>query len=353
MTISCPKCGHQGKVDPSKIPPQGAKAKCPKCQSGFLIRKPAEQQPATPAAPPAAREPAPSAPADPAPVPPSPQPEEPRVTEPAPQATVPSSPEPSLGFAEDEPALASGGGLSLKAPSPEAVAAKDVACTGCLKLFKEDEVSRVGDRVLCQSCQESMQAKAQVPSASGARPPYGIPFKKPSLDFAGFWIRVGAYAVDAVILALVWHFALSPIFIKIGSSMMAESTAPLTMSQDPSLSEAEQMEEMMNQMANAFGQMSEKMAVWVWAVQLVGIILVAGYFTFLEGGPGQTVGKKALGLRVVTPEGERVGYLKAFARFIGKIISTVILGIGFLLAAFDSEKRTLHDRMCDTRVIRV
>jgi len=248
--------------------------------------------------------------------------------------------------------------LSLQAPTPEAAAAKDVACTGCLKLFKEEEIAVVGDRALCQSCQESFQTKGQAPSAPSARPSYGMPAKKPRMEYGGFWVRVGAYGVDAVILVLIWHFVLSPVFMKLASKMMTDTVVPITMTApqdqtftDPSQME-DQMEEMMNQMQNSMNQMQSKMIIWVWAVQLVGVLLVAGYFIILEGGPGQTLGKKALGLRVVTPEGDQIGYLKAFVRHIGKVISGMILCIGFVMAAFDDEKRTLHDRIVDTRVVK-
>jgi len=283
-----------------------------------------------------------------------PQPPEPRAPEP--EAPALSAPEPSLGFAGDDPAPApvpaTDEGLSLQGPSAAAVAAKDVACAGCLKLFKEDEISIVGDRALCRSCQESFQSKAQTPSTAGARPSYGTPAKKQRLDYAGFWVRTGAYIIDAVILLLIWHFALSPVLMKVATSMMSDTAVDMSIPQDPSLSPEEQMQAMMNQMASSMEQMSDKMVVWVWAVQVVGMLLMVGYFVILEGGPGQTIGKKALNLRVVTADGDRIGYLRAFARYIGRGIGFLILGIGLIMAAFDGEKRALHDRMCGTRVIR-
>ena len=99
-------------------------------------------------------------------------------------------------------------------------------------------------------------------------------------------------------------------------------------------------------------QMQSKMLIWVYSVNLAGLLLMAGYFIVLEGRSGQTLGKKALNLRVVTPDGDRIGYIKAFVRYVGKVVSWIILGIGFIMAAFDGEKRALHDRMCETRVVR-
>ena len=161
------------------------------------------------------------------------------------------------------------------------------------------------------------------------------------MEYGGFWIRVGAYLIDGFLLGLIFWFIISPIFMKMFSGMF--SSLPMM---DPStMTEA--------QMQAVFADAASRMMKMVWLTQIINMALMGGYFIILEGGPGQTLGKKALGLRVVTPEGERIGYLKAFARYIGRIISGVILGIGFIMAAFDDEKRTLHDRMCDTRVVRV
>jgi len=353
MVITCPTCGHRGNVDPARIPAQGARAKCPKCQNAFLIQRPSEEPSPPPAAPSDA-----AGPAFAQTQPPAISPSEPDTGMPTPlpgtsvpagsqtPSPVPKPPqhEPPLGFAGNEPGTGTGadGGLSLQEPSPgQGAAARDVACTGCLKLFKEEEVSRVGERNLCKSCQEAFQSKAQTPSAARTVPSYGLGSKKIRLDFAGFWIRVGAYLVDGVLLALIFWFIVSPIFMKMFSGMFSSLPAL-----DPSTMDQAQMQAVI-------AEMSGKMMRAVWITNLVNMVLMGGYFILLEGGPGQTLGKKALGLRVVTPEGDRIGYLKAFARYVGKIISGAILGIGFIMAAFDDEKRTLHDRMCDTRVVKV
>jgi uncharacterized RDD family membrane protein YckC len=75
------------------------------------------------------------------------------------------------------------------------------------------------------------------------------------------------------------------------------------------------------------------------------------YETVLIGKYGATLGKMACKIKVVTAEGGRVSYLLAFGRYFAKILSAMILMIGYLMAAFDDEKRALHDRICNTRVI--
>ena len=65
-----------------------------------------------------------------------------------------------------------------------------------------------------------------------------------------------------------------------------------------------------------------------------------------------TPGKMALGLKVITADGSRLSYLRCVGRFFGEIVSGLILNIGYIIAAFDSEKRALHDHMCATRVVK-
>ena len=86
---------------------------------------------------------------------------------------------------------------------------------------------------------------------------------------------------------------------------------------------------------------------------LAGFGVRAAYFIYFIGKSGQTPGKKVCRIRVVNADGSQVTYGKATGRFFGYILSSLILCIGFLMAAWDDEKRALHDRICDTRVIKV
>lgn len=65
-----------------------------------------------------------------------------------------------------------------------------------------------------------------------------------------------------------------------------------------------------------------------------------------------TPGKMALGLKIVCADGSPLGHGRIIGRYFAEILSGLILGIGYIMAAFDDEKRTLHDRICDTRVIK-
>lgn len=67
---------------------------------------------------------------------------------------------------------------------------------------------------------------------------------------------------------------------------------------------------------------------------------------------GATPGKMLFGLVVVDAGGQPIGGMKAWARSMAEFLSLGLLYVGYLVAASDIEKRTLHDRICGTRVIR-
>jgi len=56
-------------------------------------------------------------------------------------------------------------------------------------------------------------------------------------------------------------------------------------------------------------------------------------------------------IRVVTADGGRVSYARSFGRYFAKLLSGFTCMIGYIIAFFDDQKRTLHDRICDTRVV--
>lgn len=138
------------------------------------------------------------------------------------------------------------------------------------------------------------------------------------LRYAGFWIRFVAVLIDGVIISIVnLLVGLIPTLALIEPS---GGTGPLFI-----------------------------IGTVLSVVLQYGVLI--GYETYMIGRHGATLGKMAMKIRVVMPDGGKVSYLRAFARYFAKILSSVILLIGYILAAFDSQKRALHDSICNTRVV--
>jgi uncharacterized RDD family membrane protein YckC len=90
-------------------------------------------------------------------------------------------------------------------------------------------------------------------------------------------------------------------------------------------------------------------APWI-AAWLVGVGLA--YAAFFTGTTGQTLGKIAIGLRVVDSANRPPSYGRAFVRASVGLLGVALAGAGLLPLLLDPARRTLHDRLFRTRVIR-
>jgi len=86
-------------------------------------------------------------------------------------------------------------------------------------------------------------------------------------------------------------------------------------------------------------------------------LLDGGYLATFVAAGGQTIGKMAAGTRVVpadpaAPAWERVSFGQAAVRAVGYLVSLLPAGLGFVPALVGRERRAVHDRLADTRVVR-
>ena len=176
-------------------------------------------------------------------------------------------------------------------PTVHVTAAK---CVECGRTFPTEEMIWHRDVFVCANCKPRFVQKL----AEGAE------IRVSRLHYAGFWRRVAAALIDGLIFIVI-NFLMTLLGLPLG------------------------------------------------AVAGVFLPYVAGalYETLLIGAYGATVGKTVCKIRVVTADGGRVSYGRAAGRYFAKILSAFTLLIGYIIAAFDDERRTLHDRICDTRVI--
>ncbi len=80
----------------------------------------------------------------------------------------------------------------------------------------------------------------------------------------------------------------------------------------------------------------------------------AAYFTYFwsAAGKGQTLGSRALNIRVVKTDGSYLDYFGAFLRYVGFVISCVVFFIGVIWVAFDAQKQGWHDKIAGTYVVK-
>jgi uncharacterized RDD family membrane protein YckC len=134
--------------------------------------------------------------------------------------------------------------------------------------------------------------------------------------FAGFWWRVLAFVIDNFILMIGGGIAgaiLGIALVGIGADKAA--IQPIV---------------------------SFLAIIWSWL-----------YFALFENSQLRaTLGKKACGLLVTNEHGERISFGRATGRYFAKIISGLIIGIGFMMAGWTRRKQALHDLICDTLVVR-
>lgn len=84
---------------------------------------------------------------------------------------------------------------------------------------------------------------------------------------------------------------------------------------------------------------------------LIGI----AYYTYFEGGlRGQTPGKSAMGIRVISfADGGPIGPGRAFIRYVGRIVSAIPIYLGYLWMLWDRENQTWHDKFAGSVVVPV
>ncbi|MDO8544319.1 MAG: RDD family protein [Opitutaceae bacterium] len=86
--------------------------------------------------------------------------------------------------------------------------------------------------------------------------------------------------------------------------------------------------------------------------QLISLAIGISYEVFFIRKYDATPGKMALGLKLLRVDGSKLSVGRVIGRYFSHIISALPLMIGYIMAGFDEEKRALHDRICDTRVIK-
>lgn len=83
----------------------------------------------------------------------------------------------------------------------------------------------------------------------------------------------------------------------------------------------------------------------------ISLVINIAYYAYFESSEKQaTFGKQAMGLVVTDMNGNRISLMNAVGRYFAKIISGIILFIGYIMQAFDAKGQALHDKIAGTMV---
>jgi len=141
-----------------------------------------------------------------------------------------------------------------------------------------------------------------------------------NLQYAGFWRRFAAYLIDGIVIAFALVQFRSFLYIQLAQSVTL-----------------------------GFETLNQYLA---GAVSVMSLLFTWVYYSGMESSPLQaTIGKLAVGLYVTDLQDQRVSFGRATGRHFGKILSGLILGIGYLMAGFTERKQALHDRLAGCLVL--
>ena len=133
-----------------------------------------------------------------------------------------------------------------------------------------------------------------------------------TVRYVGFWRRFVAWLIDAIILVII---------------SVVKNYYPFPMSWETLVLHTK---------------------VTLIADFIIPIIYAIGFWTWR----GQTPGKMIMRVRIIKTDGSPIGIGRAILRYVGYVMSAIIICIGYLMIAWDGRKQGLHDKIAGTVVIR-
>lgn len=186
-------------------------------------------------------------------------------------------------------------------------------CAECGRVFPSSELVTIGQTTICASCKPiHLQRLREGGRALGV------------VRYGGFWVRFVARMIDGFAVGIVgWIFQIPLLFL------LPTTFRP---GQDP------------------MAMLPRTLAI-IGITTLLNMALVVAYEVYFLSTRGATPGKMVFGMKVVRADGTGISKGLAAGRYFASLVSMLTLYIGYIMAGFDDEKRALHDRICDTRVI--
>lgn len=150
-------------------------------------------------------------------------------------------------------------------------------------------------------------------------------------EYAGFWLRVVAFIIDAIVLTVVYLLLIIPLYNFFAPDPDYEFAGPGVVVDEPA---------MLGILVLDYSQ-----------AVLIGVGIM--YYAIMEASRYQaSLGKIALELKVTDAGGGRLTFRKAVLRNVSKMLSSLLLMIGYLVVAFTRKKQALHDLIAGALVVK-
>ena len=198
-------------------------------------------------------------------------------------------------------------------------------CSQCGRALAHSDLVQIAGNWVCAECKPAFLSRVMASGAAGASPL--------AWRYGGFWIRFGARFIDGLVFmvpALIFAAVLIPNLIRSRNQAGNPASAP-------------------NAAFVAFG------------ITFFVLIFLGGacYEILMLKYRSATLGKMACGLKVIRSDGTSLSWGVCFGRFFMwnvvtsgiPYLNSVLMLVSAIMLGVDDEKRALHDRVCDTRVI--
>lgn len=166
-------------------------------------------------------------------------------------------------------------------------------CEYCGRILRPEDIICPGCGAPIELQETEQSATINLDKTGGGQRIEPIPSMQSNVRYAGFWIRVVASLIDSIVILIAGAFTAG---------------------------------------------------IGFWA-SIIYYIVCEAYWD------GSTIGKKAVGIQVVNSSFEKVSLKEAVIRNLSKIVSGLIIYIGFIMVIFNGKKRALHDIIAETYVI--
>jgi uncharacterized RDD family membrane protein YckC len=151
------------------------------------------------------------------------------------------------------------------------------------------------------------------------------PSHAPPPAYAGFWRRFLASLIDGILVGAALYPLNVVLSLVLGRVIEARDTA---------------------------SDQWRALAVWLIVWLTLCFVLNWLYYAVMESSSWRaTLGKRALGMAVTDPRGNRISFGRATGRYFARFLSGLLLGLGYLIQPFTAKRQALHDMIAGTLVV--